>query len=90
MGPRNSHLETLRRTHTVGDCPKWIVSEAYACMTSTCHTACMHAPQRLRMELERRISTHEDTLEKAVRNNPGEGGSKHGTMNQRKHHLAAI
>jgi hypothetical protein len=40
MGPaRNSHLETLRRTQTVGDCPKrTAVSEAYPCTTSTCHT----------------------------------------------------
>jgi hypothetical protein len=44
----------------------------------------------LRVELEQRISTHEETLEKAVRNNPGEGGSEHGTMDQRKHHLTAI
>ena len=29
---------------------------------------CMHAPQRLRVELEQRISTHEETLGKAVRN----------------------
>ena len=51
----------------------------------------MHnAAQRLRVELEQRISTHEETLEKAVRNNPGEGGSEHGTMDQRKHHLTAI
>ena len=28
----------------------------------------MHAPQRLRVELEQRISTHEETLWKAVRN----------------------
>ena len=28
---------------------------------------CMHAPQRLRVELEQRISTHEETLEEAVR-----------------------
>jgi hypothetical protein len=27
----------------------------------------MHAPQRLRVELEQRISTNEETLEKAVR-----------------------
>ena len=27
-----------------------------------------NAPQRLRVELEQRISTHEETLEKAVRN----------------------
>ena len=88
MGPRNSHLETLRRTQTVGDCSKRTVSEAYPCMTSTGHTPC--TPQRLRVELEQRISTHEGTLEKAVRNNPGEGGSEHGTMDQRKHHLTAI
>jgi hypothetical protein len=31
---------------------------------------CMHASQRLRVELEQRISTHEETLEKAVRNAP--------------------
>jgi hypothetical protein len=68
MGPRNSHLETLRRTQTVRDCPKGTVSEAYPCMTSTCHTPCMHAPQRLCVELEQRISTHEETLGKAVRN----------------------
>ena len=36
-------------------------------MTSTCHTPCMHAPQRLRVELEQRISTHEETLEEAIR-----------------------
>ena len=43
MGPRNSHLETLRRTQTVEDCAKRTVSEAYPCMTSTCHThACTH------------------------------------------------
>ena len=68
MRPRNTHLETLRRTQTVGDCPKRTVSDAYPCMTSTCHTPCMHSPQRLRVELEQRISTHEETLEKAVRN----------------------
>ena len=28
----------------------------------------MHTPQRLRVELEQRISTHEETLGKAVRN----------------------
>ncbi len=37
-------------------------------MRSTCHTPCMHAPQRLHVELEQRILTHEETLEKAVRN----------------------
>ena len=37
-------------------------------MTSTCYTLCMHAPQRLRAELEQRISTHEKTLGKAVQN----------------------
>ena len=68
MGPPNCHFETLRRTQTVGNCSKMTVSEAYPCMTSTCHTPCMHAPQRLRVELEQRISTHEETLEKAVRN----------------------
>ncbi len=68
MRPRNSHLETLRRTQNVGDCLKWTFSEAYPCMTSTCHTPCIHAAQRLRVELEQRISTHEETLEKAARN----------------------
>jgi hypothetical protein len=48
----------------------------------------MHArTPTVRVELEQRISTHEETLEKAVRNNAGEGGSEHGTMDQRKHHL---
>ncbi len=28
----------------------------------------MHAPQRLRVQLEQQISTHEETLGKAVRN----------------------
>ena len=36
-------------------------------MTSTCLTPCMHAPQQLRVELEQRISTNKETLEKAVR-----------------------
>ena len=68
MGPSSCHFETLRRAQTVGDRPERTVSEAYPCTTSTCHTPCMHAPQRLCVELEQRISTHEETLGKAVRN----------------------
>ena len=71
MGPRNSRLETLRRTQTVGDYPKdypkRTVSDAYPWMTSMCPTPCMHAPQLLRVEFEQQISTHEETLGK-VRN----------------------
>ncbi len=67
MGPPNAHFETLRRTQTVRDFPKRTVSEAYPCTTYTCLEP-MHAPQRLRVELEQRISTHEETLGKAVRN----------------------
>ena len=51
-------------------------------MTSTCHTPRMHAPQRLRVELEQRISTHEETLGKAVR-------TRHDGSTQ-AHHLTAI
>ena len=51
-------------------------------MTSMCHTQCMHAPQRLRVQLERQISTHEETLGKAVRNAA--------RRIEYKHHLTAI
>ena len=51
-------------------------------MTSTCHTPCMHAPQRLGVQLERQISTHEETLGKAVRNAA--------RRIEYKHHLHAI
>ncbi len=54
-------------------------------MTSTCHTPCIHAPQRLRVELEQQILTHdsEETLGKAA-------PEERGTTDQRKHHLTAI
>ena len=42
----------------------------------------MHAPQRLRVQLERQISTHEETLGKAVRNAA--------RRIEYKHHLTAI
>ena len=59
MGPRSPHLETLRRTQTVrfGGLP---VHDEHVPHR-------MHTPQRLRVELEQRISTHEETLEEAVR-----------------------
>ena len=60
MGPRSSHLETLRRTQTVRFEGLPVHDEHVP------HR--MHTPQRLRVELEQRISTHEETLGKAVRN----------------------
>jgi hypothetical protein len=44
IGPRDSHLETLRRTQTAGASPQRTVSEAYSSETSICHTrrACTH------------------------------------------------
>jgi hypothetical protein len=58
MGPRNSHLETLRRTQTVGDCPKRTVGRL--------PVNDEHVPHP--MHVEQRISTNEETLGKAVRN----------------------
>ena len=50
-------------------------------MTSMCHThACTHP--NLRVQLERQISTHEETLGKAVRNAA--------RRIEYKHHLTAI
>ena len=51
-------------------------------MTSMSHTPCVHAPQRLRVELEQHISTHEENRGKAVRNAA--------RRIEYKHHLNAI
>jgi hypothetical protein len=65
----------------------WTVSEAYPCMSSTCHMPCAYTHPIGHVHLVQRISTLDNIEGQGDR---WSGDLGHGTTNERRRHLTAI